>query len=48
MSHQQESNPQPTHYKCVALPIELWWQIIIDERKKLPDNVSGVYVIHPY
>ena len=25
-SHQWDSNPQPTDYKSVALPIALWWQ----------------------
>jgi hypothetical protein len=24
LSFQSESNQQPTHYKCVALPVELW------------------------
>jgi hypothetical protein len=26
LSFQSESNQQPTHYKCVALPVELWKQ----------------------
>lgn len=25
-SHQWDSNPQPTDYKSVALPVALWWQ----------------------
>ena len=28
-SHQWDSNPQPTDYKSVALPIALWWQKLL-------------------
>ena len=43
---QSESNQQPTHYKCVALPIELWrriwWNLPGSNRLPLPCKGSAL------
>lgn len=39
-SHRRESNPQPPHYECGALPIELRWQLSLGFGKHHPGSYT--------